>query len=367
MKSTRTTTKARPARLPYSTTMCSSSHTSSLLAQVAHSVGAVVAKANFLRKHPSGDAHGASKLAENGLSSSSSAKPPALAPGGIVRDLAFFTQASEVTFFSTHPSLCARVFGVLPGEVFEMGGERSATSSDSVDEEAGGRVAEKVIVVVGARGGRLWVWTYGDEAARILRVPASTTSCTPSSAAEVRVAIVEHYQLRQLVHSSRQQRSAGGAKAREQDAQVELVRTVHEAFQSLCTRAQEEVKRLYTEDQLAFLQRAPDLYAAATKRVDWAASSSDATSPAAGESSVPQRRQPDHAPEMSSSLFSSSSIYADIAHHAPNAAAVVLLAPCVLPRTGAIGWVGEGDVVLTDALMGHEGSVEASLSASVVI
>ncbi|CBZ24791.1 conserved hypothetical protein [Leishmania mexicana MHOM/GT/2001/U1103] len=363
MKSTRTTAKVRSACLPYSTTMRSSRHTSSLLSRVAHSVGAVVAKVNPLRQQPSREEHSPSGLAESLLSS---VEPPVLAPGDILRDLAFFTHASEVGLFSTHPSLCARVFGVVPGDVFEIGGGRVITSSSGVDAEAGSRIAGELIVVVGARSGRLWVWAYGDEVARVLRVPSSTTSVMSSSAAEVRAAIVEHYQLRQLAHPSRQQCSAGGGVAGEPDGQVEFVRAVCVAFQSLCARAHEEVQRLYTPDQLAFLQRAPDLYAAVTKRVDWVASSSDAASPAAGVNSEPQRQQSDHPHEMPSS-FPSRSIYADLARHAPHTAAVVLLSPRVSLVTGAVGWVGEGDVVLADSLVGQGGYGEASLSASVVI
>ncbi|CAG9571059.1 conserved hypothetical protein [Leishmania major strain Friedlin] len=366
MKSTRTTAKVRPACLPYSTTMRSSRQTSSLLSRVAHSVGAVVAKANLLRQSPSREAHRPSGPAEGLRPSSSSAKPPVLASGDILRDLAFFTQASEVGFFSTHPSLCAQVFGVVPGDVFEVGGGCAVTSSSVVDVDAGSRMAREAIVVVGARSGKLWVWAYGDEAARVLRVPSSTTSAMLSSAVEVRAAIVEHYQLRQLVHPSRRQCSAGGGKAMEQDAQVEFARTVCEAFQSLCARAHEEVQRLYTPDQLAFLQRAPDLYAAATKRVDRVASSLDDASPTAGVNSEPQRQQPNHPPDGSSS-FLPRSIYSDIARHAQHAAAVVLLAPRVSLVTGAVGWVGEGDVVLADSLVSQGGCAEASLSASVVI
>ncbi|TPP50080.1 Subtilase family protein [Leishmania donovani] len=348
------------------TTIRSSRQTSSLLSRVAHSVGAVVAKVNRLRQPPSREAHSPSGLAEGLLSSSSSAKPPVLASGAILRDLAFFTQASEVSFFCTGPLLCAQVFGVAPGDVFEVGGGRAVTSSSGVDAEAGSRIAGEAIVVVGTRSGRLWVWAYGDEAARVLRVPSSTTPAILSSAAEVRAALVEHYQLRQLAHPSHRQCSAGGGKAREQDAEAELVRTVREAFQSLCARAHEEVQRLYTPDQLAFLQRAPDLYAAVTKRVDWVASSSDAVSLAVGVNSEPQRQQPDHPPEMSSSVLPRS-IYSDIARHAQHATAVVLLAPRVSLVTGAVGWVGEGDVVLAESLGGQGGCSEASLSVSVVI
>ncbi|KAI5688695.1 hypothetical protein MNV84_01762 [Leishmania braziliensis] len=367
MKSARTTAKVRPGRLPYSTTVRRGRHARSLLSRVAHGVRAVMAKANFLRRLPSLEAHGALGLTESPLSSSSSVTPPALAPGDILRDLAFFTQASEVSFFSTHPSLCADVFGVAPGEVFEVGDSRASTSSGRVEGEASSSTAGEVIVVVGARGGKLWVWAYSDAYARVLRVPALTISATSLNATEVRAAIVAHHQLRELVNPSRAQHSTAGRKVRDQSAQVGLIKNVCAAFQSLCARACEEAGRLYTPDQQAFLQCAPDLYVAATRGADWAASPSAATSPAAGVNSEPQQQQPDHPPELYLPSFLLNSIYTDIARHAPHTATVVLLVPRVALATGAVGWAGEGDVLLTDTPVGQGGYGEASLSASVVI
>ncbi|KAG5509994.1 hypothetical protein GH5_07842 [Leishmania sp. Ghana 2012 LV757] len=370
MKSTRTTAKSRWVRLPYSTTVYSRHHPSSVLSRVARGISAVLAKATFLRQPRSLEQRGVSGVAASPLPSSSSATLPALAPGDILRDIAFFTQASEVNFFSTHPSLCAQMFGVVPGEIFEMGGGCAEPSSGAGEAESGSSIAGEAVVVVGARGGRLWVWAYGAATARVLPVPERGASATPSTAAEVRAVIVEHYQLRQLAHPSRAQCCAGSLKAREQDAQAELTRTVYAAFQCLCARAHEEAQRLYTPDQIAFLQCAPDLYVAAPKRGDRVTTASAAAVDAAGEDSESQQQQQqpsDHMPPLPSSSTILSSIYTDIARHAPNAAAVVLLAPRVELATGVVGWVGEGDVVLIDVLAGEEGYGEASLSASVVI
>ncbi|KAG5484368.1 hypothetical protein LSCM4_07935 [Leishmania orientalis] len=369
MKSTRTTAKSRWVRLPYSTTVYSRHHPSSVLSRVARGIGAVLAKATFLRQPPSLEQRGVSGVAASPLPSSSLATLPALAPGDILRDIAFFTQASEVNFFSTHPSLCAQMFGVVPGEIFEMGGGSAGPSSGAGEAESGSSIAGEAVVVVGARGGRLWVWAYGAATARVLPVPERGASATPSTAAEVRAVIVEHYQLRQIAHPSRAQCCAGSLKAREQDAQAELTRTVYAAFQCLCARAHEEAQRLYTPDQIAFLQCAPDLYVAAPKRGDRVTTASAAAVDAAGEDSESQQQQQlsDHMPPLPSSSTILSSIYTDIARHAPNADAVVLLAPRVELATGVVGWVGEGDVVLIDVLAGEEGYGKASLSASVVI
>ncbi|KAG5484063.1 hypothetical protein LSCM1_05917 [Leishmania martiniquensis] len=360
MKSIRPTAKADSVRLPYSTTVHRRRHSSSVLFRVARGVGAVLSKAIRLSQPPSLEPQSSSDSAESEQPPSSLATVPVLSPGDILRDLAFFVQASEVHFFSTHPSLCAQVFGFVPGEVFEMSGGRAGASSDGGESGSASSIAGEVIVVVGARGGRLWVWAHGAAAARVLPVPERGPYGTPSSAAQVRVAIVQHYQLRQLAHSPSVQRCARSKAARGQDVQGELTWTVCAAYRSLCARAHAEAQRLYTPDQLAFLQCAPDVYVAATKRGDSVVIFPPTVTPATRESAEPP-------PPPTASSTVTSSIYTDIARRTPHAAAVVLLTPRVALVTGAVGWAGEGEVLLTDLLTEEEGYGEASLSASVVI
>ncbi|KAG5509586.1 hypothetical protein JKF63_06291 [Porcisia hertigi] len=373
MKSIRTSGKGDAVRPPYSTTPHSHRAHERLrtLSRVARDVCAMMTKGKLLGQVLFAK-HKKSGLAETLLAPPPSSTLPALVPGDVLRDLAFFTQASEVSFFSTHPLLCARVFGVTPGEVFESGGVCVGASSDSGEAENGNSTSGEVIVVVGARGGRLWVWTHGDAAARVLSVPVCAAISASSSAAEVRSALMEHYQLRQFSRPSRPQRNPGDGKAQqrreeeEEARQQRLLSSVCADFQSLCARAHEEAQRLYTADQQAFLQSAPDMYVAVTKT-----GNSVANSPGAGASTATGAHAeppPDDVRGAPSSFSLSRSIYTDIACHSPHAATVVLLAPHVVLGTRAIGWVGEGDIVLPDALVGQGRCLsEASLSASVVM
>ncbi|KAK7195198.1 hypothetical protein NESM_000444700 [Novymonas esmeraldas] len=330
MQSTRSPVKVSAARLPYSAATRERRQAASLLSRLARGVGAAVVKAT---QPP---------LPSSPSSSSSAAvaavAAAALTAGDVLRDIAFFTQPSEVNFFSAHPSLCAQVFGFTPGEVLERSGGRDRPDElhDAAEEVA--EVDSDVVVVVGARGGKLWVWAWGDAAARVWQHPpppadhAAVGADASVGASGVRAAMLAHCPHRPLCHPVEGLRGGGGGAAEKR------VHAALAAFHSLCDRAREEAQRLYTADQRAFLQCAPDLYVAAV-----------------GKSQ--QQQQQD-------SVSSSDSLYFDIAS---NTAAAVLLAPCVVVvASGAVvGWVGEGNIVLTGALVGGDGGV-ASLSASVV-
>jgi hypothetical protein len=399
MRSARAPAKVQPSlsSLPYGSVSHTRHqhhrHAASLLSRVARRVGATVTKLSLLRRWNGETAaqHAGTTTRscedENGALCASSSSPAevgvgdTLQPGDVLRDLPCFTSTAEVTFLSTHPVLCADVFGLVPGEVLETMGEGRAG------------VPGQLLVVVGARGGKLYVLGAGEAVVRPLHVPVvspahqshvwSTTETSPSrvcpsssSASAVRAAILKHYAAHTVFHPERSLTAAEKAAAasvhgalsdmnNREGSLVELqqelaarVAQVHADVAALTSRARAEGQRVYTAEQRSFLQRAPDLYVAVcpAPRTQWTQRDtlSDATA-AAVSSTVSQAAPP-----------SAASVYAAVAQSDAVACAVVLLPPRIIAATGTVGWVGEGDVVVPASQTGTDGNA-GSLSASIVI
>ncbi|KPA76440.1 hypothetical protein ABB37_07764 [Leptomonas pyrrhocoris] len=368
MKSFRAPAKAHArSPLPYGTVAHAHRQDVSLLSRMARNVGDAVAKLNLLRQRryrgaaapPLHHADGSSSEEAAVTSASSSAgSAAALQPGDILRDAPFFTAASEVAYFSTHPSLCAEVFGFVPGEVLE------------VVREGGGVVASQLLVVLGARGGKLYVLRHGESSARTLCTLAASSPSTPAllSASGMRGAMLRLHNAHLLHHPHRSltpaeeeavvaaaaTRNVGGNPFRleandeqtpefskEQRANLtERVAQLRSELDALSSRAREEAQRVYTAEQRAFLQRAPDLYVAALP------SSTDTAT--------------------STQSVAATSVYAAVARGDAAARAVVLLTPRIIAATETVGWTGEGDVRLHPSHT-ERGDVEGSLTASVVL
>ncbi|KPI89689.1 hypothetical protein ABL78_1182 [Leptomonas seymouri] len=380
MKSARTPVKAHTRH-----------HGASLLSRVVRHVGATVSKLNPLRQGhcdtatSNFDGTCASSETGNQDSEETTAVPVCpsaqcaddLQPGDILRDLPCFTAASEVAYFSTHRSLCAEVFGFVPGEVFE------------VMRESGAAALGRVVVVLGTRGGKLYVLGYGESSARALYIPtapgdggsaqqgaevaASPLAAAPASpftpSNEVRAAMLSYYDAHLLYHPQRSLTpseeeikkklrgipfNAKGGEGQsielQKEQQEELAARVADLradLETLTARAQEEAQRIYTAEQRAFLQRAPDLYVAAMPAITPAYAASDSCL-------------------ASSSSSSAASVYAAVARGDAETHAVVLLAPRVMATTGTAGWAGEGDITIHASQAGLDYG-EGSLSASVVI
>lgn len=377
MKSARSSVKAQPSGLPYSSAANTYRHHNSLLTRLADRVGATVAKLNPLRRFQqqpnsidgqhirNGSAAAAQShaTAPSALVSSFGAVAPQLLPGDVLRDVPFFIQTAEVAYLSSHPSLCADVFGVVPGEVWEM------------MLGSGGALLGHVAVVVGARGGKLWVLVCGETSARAVHVPHITEkygeTAASHSSAEVRAAVMAYHDARLLLHPHRaltaveeaEARQFGSAHAVEKDGESEMHAQMHRAQQeeltsrirqvqadytALRARATSEAQRVYTAEQRAFLQRAPDLYVAALSE------------------NAEEARAEHEDVELQAGIKATSSVYAAVVRGDAGARAVVLLPPRILVATGTVGWTGEGDVALLASPAGPACS-EGSLSASVVL
>ncbi|KAH9600140.1 hypothetical protein LSM04_003850 [Trypanosoma melophagium] len=133
------------------------------------------------------------------------APPPALTYGDILRDVPFHTHNRIVSFFSTHASLCEAEFGVSHGQCLRLtqGAWRSETA-----------------VVVGARGGTLWI--VGSSG------PATAFPLQP----------VEKHKWEKIA------------------VVPELVQKLREGLEA----ARRDVDLDYTVEQREFLQKAPDLF-----------------------------------------------------------------------------------------------------------
>ncbi|KAL7699253.1 hypothetical protein NQL31_000988 [Lotmaria passim] len=383
MKSDRTPAKAPPppSALPYGTLAdARQRHGVSLLSRVVRHLGTTVAKLIPRRQYasaPRGTA--APSCSVTSVDEEQGVAAPALQPGDVLRDVPFPTHKSEVAYFSTHPSLCADVFGFQPGEVLEtvqcrIGGHGAA-------------VVGQLVVVIGARGGRLYVLRYGESS-------ASAWSTPPTPGNDVRGAILQHHGAHLVFHPSRSLTPAEEAEiqkphgvlmllldavadasaqvsAWQERRQQELAARVAQVRADAATlkaRASAEAERVYNAEQRAFLQRAPDLYIAVLghsalchsgSAEDQAETSSmDAAEGYCGATTattVPVSSPP------------SPSVYAAVARGDAAARAVILLSPRVVLTSGTVGWAGEGDVMLNASQAGLLEDVEGSLSASVVM
>lgn len=277
--------------------------------------------------------------------------PAPLRPGDVIRDFPYFTQVSEVQYFSTHPSLVVDTFGFWHGTRLKFG--RGAWSG----QEA---------TVVGVLGGRLWVVLQGDAIARVLPmpsvagaslvmdVPEEITRLCPTST-WVRQRLISYYGITVLYEED------GTTKSTESSPTMST--NGNPFTPALMAEVAEEAQRLYTPQQREFLQRAPDLY------VHLVDEDGAPAAPEDGQNASPtsSRAGSPHSPLGSSGTQQQQapSLYQHFIDDREGAGSrLVLLAPRVILSSGTVGWAGEGTVV---ANAGGVYQSHASLSASIVV
>lgn len=327
---------------------------------------------------------------------------PPLRPGDVIRDLPFFTQHAEVQFYSTHPSLLDDVFGLRHGRHIAF------THGAWAGQEA---------VVVGARGGALWVLLAAESAARELPLPLVATAIDKSrvnggravitatsgfdpflaledgndnpqdtdakSAAAVpfpriiRDLLCDHYGIQfpsadaaGVTHGTN---SSGGAQ--------ESHHGLGQLPADLLLAAEAQARRLFSDEQRAFLQCAPDLFLSVVDETAAACGgggggmASGGGSPFArphhdgvgGETDTADTRADSDLSFYQSVVASVTGVGVGTSSHRGGGGGgpkMVLLPPCVLAATGTVGWGGEGAVVVEG---GGVRTFAASMSASVVV
>nr|CCC52918.1 conserved hypothetical protein [Trypanosoma vivax Y486] len=227
---------------------------------------------------------------------------PRLEYGDIIRDLPFHTHNRVVSFFSTHQSLCSDIFGVSHGQCLRM---------------MRGPWANELVVVIGVRGGRLWV--LSDSGPVVARPIYAVEYLRWEKVAQV---------------PSLEKRLREGLEAAQRDAKLD-----------------------YDAEQREFLQKAPDLFAEVLDDETEAAVHVTKSNRNSGFSRLYTE---DYSPIRDTVGDTSRST-------APRCGATqkrVILVPQVELRTGSPGWAGEGVVLV------NGGGVEsfcASLSASVLL
>lgn len=250
-----------------------------------------------------------------------------LRAGDILRDLPFLTQSSDVGYFSTHSSLCLEVFGFDHGEVLQF--------------HAGAYVG-CIATVVGSRGGQLWVLLEDEDCACSLATPPSDGEAVEDMKGVMRARFVSYYGISFLAYPTRRTTSL---HHRDLAAVVDMGDTnrlsAHQLhFTQLCLHAVVEAERLYSAEQRQFLQRAPDLFVAVVAAKN----------------------------QIDTTVLSGGSFYQQLAHGQSGAAShLVLLSPCVLVSGAAMGWAGEGDVVVQyggKSFPGHAASLSSSVALS---
>lgn len=305
-------------------------------------------------------------------------QPPLLPPlqaGQVLRDFPFFTQSAEVRFFSTHPSLLDEVFGLRHGQRLRF---------------TRGAWAGLQATVIGARGGAVWVLLAAESVARELPLPspyaadpadedddddvgvdgdgdgdagersASSPPAPAAAAAAAAARLVQrrlqrHYGL-EFVPSPQPQGGVAAEAVTEEGFPIELLHA-----------AEAQASRLFTPEQRAFLQRAPDLFVSV---VDESSSPEDSDDGLQRSSLSFYQRAVSTAAAASSSAStrtsranSGRSAQSRKSGRADNSR-VVLLSPCVLAASGTLGWGGEGAVMVNG---GGVQAFPASLSASIVV
>lgn len=353
-----------------------------------------------------------------------------LQPGDVIRDFPFFTQTAEVQFFSTHPTLCEDVFGAAHGDRLSF---------------FAGAWAGRCATVIGARGGLLWVLLDGEDVARVLPIPppsssyhSAHTAATAAGAvsslgtAEPIANVWDHLcavygmervgvdeQQAQNPTDSRHDADSDNQNQKKKKSRSEQASLIGLSPQRL-SEAVAAAERLYTPEQRAFLQRAPDLFACLVDddeavRVSGADSGEGedanaepdevimvsvkergASDPSQNAASTYRSTESDPdvatAPSSSSALASSNSaamsasagwravlpaglsarmaaagytsMYDAVARAPQTSQKLVVLAPRVVSSTGAVGWAGEA-VVLAEGGGVHQ--FQASLSSSIVV
>lgn len=336
---------------------------------------------------------------------------PPLQPGQVLRDLPFFTQNAEVHYFSTHPSLLDAVFGLGHGQRLRF---------------SCGPWAGQEAMVIGARGGAVWVLLRSETIARELPLPscyapsqlsvyavnptgeedsdddddtarpsltdrekrsgkASTSPSSPAVAVRlVRRQLERQYGMEVLPMDD----ESTSAEATHRIA-AEVTHSAPFGIADLVQAAQAQAERLFTPEQRAFLQCAPDLFvsvvdedsedypvagdgsAAATAQAGARPPEGDddglsfyqrAVSTTATEGMPSSRRPRSLSPSNSAMRHDHEG--SPTGRRLRGAGRVVLLSPRVLSASGTLGWGGEGAVVVRG---GGVHAFTASMSASIVI
>ncbi|KEG10723.1 hypothetical protein DQ04_03371030 [Trypanosoma grayi] len=231
-------------------------------------------------------------------------QPPPLQYGDVLRDVPFHLHNRIVGFFSTHPSLCEDDFGVCHGQCIRF------TRGPWTNETA---------VVVGARGGYLWVVNReGPATARPLYAPEWHGWEKVAAEPELLVRLRE------------------GLEAAHRDADLD-----------------------YDPEQREFLQKAPDLFAEVVDDEDNYGAGDVAVDDGWGE-----QKASCCSGRVSSNTADGHSVLSDASTTLSRARKRVILVPQVVQVSGDLGWAGEG-VVVVDG--GGVKSFSSSLSASVLL